>query len=42
LDPKFAMAYGRMATCYANLGQTTRAAEITRKAYELRSRVSKW
>jgi eukaryotic-like serine/threonine-protein kinase len=42
LDPKFAMAYARMATCYANLGQTTRAAELTRKAYELRSRVSKW
>jgi eukaryotic-like serine/threonine-protein kinase len=42
LDPKFAMAYARMGTCYANLGQTTRAAEITRKAYELRSRVGNW
>lgn len=42
LDPNFAMAYGRMATCYANLGQTMRAAENTRRAYELRSRVSNW
>jgi eukaryotic-like serine/threonine-protein kinase len=42
LDPKFAMACARTGTCYANLGQTTRAAEITRKAYELRSRVGNW
>jgi eukaryotic-like serine/threonine-protein kinase len=42
LDPNFAMAYGRMATCYANVGQTMRAAECTRKAYELRLNLSKW
>jgi tetratricopeptide (TPR) repeat protein len=42
LDPYFAMAFARMATCFANLGQTLRAAENSRKAHELRSRVSKW
>jgi serine/threonine protein kinase len=41
-DPKFAMAYGRMATSYTNLGQSLRASECARKAYELRSHVSKW
>ena len=40
LDPNFAMAYARLGTNYANLGQTARATEITRKAYELRARVS--
>ncbi len=39
LDPNFAMAYARLGNTYANLGQTTRAAENTRKAYELRERV---
>ncbi len=40
LDPNFAMAYARLGTNYSNMGQTDRAAEITRKAYELRERVS--
>jgi serine/threonine protein kinase/Flp pilus assembly protein TadD len=40
LDPNFAMAYGRLGTSYSNLGQTARAAENTRKAYDLRERVS--
>jgi eukaryotic-like serine/threonine-protein kinase len=40
LDPNFAMAYARLGTSYNNLGETTRAAENTRKAYELRERVS--
>ena len=40
LDSNFAMAYARLGTNYANLGQTTRAAESIRKAYELRERVS--
>jgi tetratricopeptide (TPR) repeat protein len=40
LDPNFAMAYARLGTNYGNLGQTTRAAENMRKAYELRDRVS--
>jgi eukaryotic-like serine/threonine-protein kinase len=40
LDSNFAMAYARLGTNYHNLGQTARAAENTRKAYELRERVS--
>ena len=40
LDPNFAMAYARLGTSYGNLGQTARAAETIRKAYELRERVS--
>jgi eukaryotic-like serine/threonine-protein kinase len=40
LDSNFAMAYARLGTNYGNLGQTARAAENTRKAYELRERVS--
>ena len=40
LDPNFAMAYARLGTSYFNLGETGRAAENTRKAYELRQRVS--
>ncbi len=39
LDPNFAMAYARLGNTYMNLGQTARAAENTRKAYELRERV---
>jgi tetratricopeptide (TPR) repeat protein len=42
LDPNFAMAYKRMGTCYGNLGQTMRAAENMRNAYQLRQNVSKW
>jgi len=40
LDPNFAMAYARLGTSYYNLGQTARAADNTRKAYDLRERVS--
>jgi predicted Ser/Thr protein kinase/Flp pilus assembly protein TadD len=40
LDLNFAMAYARLGTNYSNLGQTARAAENIRKAYELRERVS--
>jgi eukaryotic-like serine/threonine-protein kinase len=40
LDPNFAMAYARMGTSYSNLAETNRAAEDTRKADELRERVS--
>ena len=39
-DPKFAMAYARMGTSYADLNETVRSAESVRKAYELRERVS--
>jgi tetratricopeptide (TPR) repeat protein len=40
LDPNFAMAYARLGTNYSNLGESARAAENIRKAYELRERVS--
>jgi Flp pilus assembly protein TadD len=40
LDPNFAMAYARLGMSYGNLGEGTRADENTRKAYELRERVS--
>ncbi|MGC1687448.1 MAG: protein kinase [Candidatus Acidiferrales bacterium] len=40
LDPNFAMAYARLGNSYSNLGQTARAAENLREAYELRERVS--
>jgi tetratricopeptide (TPR) repeat protein len=40
LDPNFAIAYAQLAMNYRNLGENTLAAENTRKAYELRDRVS--
>jgi serine/threonine protein kinase/tetratricopeptide (TPR) repeat protein len=40
VDPNFAMAYARLAANYFNLNQTVRAAEASRKAFELRERVS--
>jgi serine/threonine protein kinase/Flp pilus assembly protein TadD len=40
LDPNFAMAYAELGTNYSNVGEIARAAENTRKAYELRERVS--
>jgi eukaryotic-like serine/threonine-protein kinase len=40
LDPKFAMAYARLGTSYGGEGETARAAENMRTAYELRERVS--
>ncbi len=40
LDPNFAMAYARLGTSYSNLGEIASAAESTRKAYDLRERVS--
>jgi Flp pilus assembly protein TadD len=40
LDPGFAMAYAGLGASYGNLGETARAAENMRKAYELRERVS--
>jgi eukaryotic-like serine/threonine-protein kinase len=39
-DPNFSMAYARLGNCYRLLGEETLAAENTRKAYELRERVS--
>ena len=40
LDPNFAMAYAALGTIHSNIGETNLAAENTRKAYELRERVS--
>ncbi len=40
LDPNFAMAYGLLSTNYGNRGQSAKAAENGRKAYQLRQRVS--
>jgi eukaryotic-like serine/threonine-protein kinase len=40
LDPNFAIAYARLGNSYRMLGEPALAAENTRKAYELRERVS--
>jgi tetratricopeptide (TPR) repeat protein len=40
LDPNFAMAYAELGSNYSNVGEIARAAENTRKAYELRERAS--
>jgi serine/threonine protein kinase len=40
LDPNFAMAYASLGTCYWDRGRPTLASEPTKKAYELRERVS--
>ncbi|MDP9340120.1 MAG: protein kinase [Acidobacteriota bacterium] len=42
LDPKFAMAHAMVGTAYHNLGEKKLSAESTRKAYDLRTRVSEW
>ncbi|MBV9507528.1 MAG: protein kinase [Acidobacteriia bacterium] len=40
IDPQLAAAYGDLSMVYWNMGQSTQAAEYTRKAYDLRDRVS--
>ncbi len=40
LDPKFASAYGRVGSIYYDLGELTLSLKYTRKAYELRDKVS--
>ena len=40
LDPNFAIAYRSMSVVYGNLGELGRAEENSRKAYELRVKVS--
>ena len=40
LDPSFAIAYAAMGNAYSNLGDTGKAADSIRKAYELRTHVS--
>jgi len=40
LDPNFAMAFARLGTVYANLGQSELSEENRKKAFELRDRAS--
>jgi eukaryotic-like serine/threonine-protein kinase len=40
IDGNFAMAYASLGTTYNNLGESTLAAENTKKSFELRDRVS--
>jgi eukaryotic-like serine/threonine-protein kinase len=40
LDPDFAAAHAALGTCYSNVGDSESAAEVWKKAYELRNRVS--
>jgi serine/threonine protein kinase/Flp pilus assembly protein TadD len=40
IDPNFAKAYDSLSTAYWNLGQFQRSKEYSRKAYELRDKVS--
>jgi eukaryotic-like serine/threonine-protein kinase len=40
MDEKFAMAYASLGTTYNNLGESTLAAENTKKSFDLRDRVS--
>ena len=40
LDPNFAMALAQLSGVYANTGQTSLAPEFSRRAFELRDRVS--
>lgn len=41
-DPDFAYAHAALGLIYGTLGESTRSATSTRRAYELRSRVSDW
>jgi serine/threonine protein kinase/tetratricopeptide (TPR) repeat protein len=40
LDPNFAMAYARLSAIYFNLGEEDHAVEVSKKAFDLRDRVS--
>jgi eukaryotic-like serine/threonine-protein kinase len=40
LDPNFAIAYAALATCYYDLGESAKAADYAKQAYNLRDRVS--
>ena len=42
LDPSFAMGYALLGTSYSNLEERSRGAEMLKKAYELRERVSEY
>jgi tetratricopeptide (TPR) repeat protein len=40
LDPNFAIAYAALATCSYDLGESAKAADYAKRAYDLRDRVS--
>ena len=40
LDPEFAVAHARLGTVYGNIGESEKALEYRKKAFELRERVS--
>jgi eukaryotic-like serine/threonine-protein kinase len=40
LDPNFAIGYAALATCFYDLGESAKAADYAKKAYDLRDRVS--
>jgi eukaryotic-like serine/threonine-protein kinase len=40
IDPKFAMAYANLGLAYSDIGESVLSAENTKKAWELRDRVS--
>ena len=42
IDPNFAMAYARLGTVYGNMGETRRADEAMRQAFDRRDRVTEW
>jgi tetratricopeptide (TPR) repeat protein len=42
LDPRFAMAYASLGTCYLNLGEKNLAEQNTEHSYTLRGQVSEW
>ncbi len=42
IDPNFAMAYARLGTVYGNMGETRRANEAMRQAFDRRDRVTEW
>lgn len=42
IDPNFALAWARLGTIYGNMGETQRADEALRNAYDRRDRVTEW
>ena len=42
IDPNFALAYARLGTIYGNMGESQRADEAMRQAYDRRDRVTEW
>jgi serine/threonine protein kinase/tetratricopeptide (TPR) repeat protein len=42
IDPNFALAWARLGTIYGNIGETQRADDTLRNAYDRRDRVTEW